>query len=239
MIWHALHARWSDVPVVLEESPSRLRLLRRRVQKLGLSVVAGQLAFRAALFPALAAASSRRRRNIVRDHMLDDSPFGGEVVRVPSVNDPETQAQLRRLDPAVVVVNGTRILGRETLTCVAAPFVNTHAGITPYYRGVHGGYWALADGSWTRASTRARCSRRPRSGRRRRTPSRRTRSSTRRTASRSSSRRWPRRSRGASPRARRSPRGARRGCGRTRPRGGTSGAASRAASGNGEARSGR
>ncbi|HEX8349388.1 MAG TPA: formyl transferase, partial [Hymenobacter sp.] len=25
------------------------------------------------------------------------------------------------------------------------PFLNTHAGITPLYRGVHGGYWALAN----------------------------------------------------------------------------------------------
>ena len=29
---------------------------------------------------------------------------------------------------------------------VSAPFVNTHAGITPSYRGVAGGWWALAEG---------------------------------------------------------------------------------------------
>jgi methionyl-tRNA formyltransferase len=29
---------------------------------------------------------------------------------------------------------------------VGAPFINLHAGITPLYRGVHGGYWALAEG---------------------------------------------------------------------------------------------
>jgi methionyl-tRNA formyltransferase len=146
MIWHALHARWPDVPVVLEDSPSRMRLLRRRVRRLGVPTVAGQLAFRAAVVPALAAASSRRRRNIVRTHRLDDSPFGGEVIRVRSANDAEAQAHLRRLDPAVVVVNGTRILSEATLRAGEAPFINTHAGITPSYRGVHGGYWALVDG---------------------------------------------------------------------------------------------
>jgi methionyl-tRNA formyltransferase len=26
------------------------------------------------------------------------------------------------------------------------PFINMHAGVTPAYRGVHGGYWALAEG---------------------------------------------------------------------------------------------
>ena len=29
---------------------------------------------------------------------------------------------------------------------LAAPFINYHAGITPKYRGVHGGYWAKAEG---------------------------------------------------------------------------------------------
>jgi methionyl-tRNA formyltransferase len=146
MIWHALRGRWADVPVILEAPVSPLALLRRRVRKLGPATVAGQLAFRAAIVPALAAAAARRRRNIVREHRLDESPIDGEVIAVPSVNDPEARAQLRRLEPAVVVVNGTRILGPETLGCVAAPFINTHAGITPFCRGVHGGYWALADG---------------------------------------------------------------------------------------------
>jgi folate-dependent phosphoribosylglycinamide formyltransferase PurN len=146
MIWHALRARFAEVPVILEAPVPRLSLLRRRVRKLGPATVAGQLAFRVAIAPALAAASARRRRNIVREHRLDESPISGEVIRVGSVNDPEARAQLRRLDPAVVVVNGTRILSPETLGCVAAPFINTHAGITPFCRGVHGGYWALADG---------------------------------------------------------------------------------------------
>jgi folate-dependent phosphoribosylglycinamide formyltransferase PurN len=53
---------------------------------------------------------------------------------------------LRRLGPKVVVINGTRIISAETLRCVDATFINIHAGITPLYRGVHGGYWALAEG---------------------------------------------------------------------------------------------
>ena len=41
----------------------------------------------------------------------------------------------------VAVLDRTRVVDR-----VDAPFVNVHAGITPLYRGVHGGYWALASG---------------------------------------------------------------------------------------------
>src|SRR5690606_31292352 len=63
-----------------------------------------------------------------------------------SINDPSTRAILRDVSPDVVVVNGTRIIAQSVLDAVDAPFLNTHAGITPAYRGVHGGYWALAEG---------------------------------------------------------------------------------------------
>jgi methionyl-tRNA formyltransferase len=146
MVCHALRRRWPRVTAILEDPPPRSTLLWRRLKKLGLTIVAGQVVFRAAVVPALAASGGLRRRNILRDHRLDDSPIVGEVIEVASVNAPETREHLARLAPAVVVVNGTRILSRETLSCVKVPFINTHAGITPAYRGVHGGYWALADG---------------------------------------------------------------------------------------------
>jgi methionyl-tRNA formyltransferase len=45
----------------------------------------------------------------------------------------------------VVVVNGTRIISKHILESCNAVFINTHAGITPRYRGTHGGYWALTE----------------------------------------------------------------------------------------------
>ena len=45
----------------------------------------------------------------------------------------------------MVVVSGTRIIAARVLNCVPAVFINMHAGITPLYRGVHGGYWALVE----------------------------------------------------------------------------------------------
>jgi folate-dependent phosphoribosylglycinamide formyltransferase PurN len=45
-----------------------------------------------------------------------------------------------------VVVNGTRIISSRVLDSISCPIINTHAGLTPRYRGVHGGYWALAEG---------------------------------------------------------------------------------------------
>jgi methionyl-tRNA formyltransferase len=78
---------------------------------------------------------------------MDESSIPIEhVIDVRSVNDPQTIALLQKLSPQVIVINGTRILGEKILHATAGVFLNTHVGITPLYRGVHGGYWALASG---------------------------------------------------------------------------------------------
>jgi methionyl-tRNA formyltransferase len=136
-----------EVVRVVVEAPVPARdLLRRRLRRLGPVTVAGQV-----LFMALNALLKRRSRGradrILREAGLPAAPPPEALVtRVASVNDPATADLLRALRPDAVVVNGTRIIGRATLGAVAAPFLNTHVGITPRYRGVHGGYWALAEG---------------------------------------------------------------------------------------------
>ena len=40
----------------------------------------------------------------------------------------------------------TRMIGRATLAAVDAPFINYHSGINPAFRGMFGGYFALASG---------------------------------------------------------------------------------------------
>ena len=49
------------------------------------------------------------------------------------------------LAPRLIVLSGTRIVGANTLRAAGCPFVNLHAGLTPFGRGVHGGWWAVAD----------------------------------------------------------------------------------------------
>jgi folate-dependent phosphoribosylglycinamide formyltransferase PurN len=146
IVYHALAKEYPGMQVILEETVSRYQFLRRRVKKLGLGTVAGQVMFMLLINPVLRRTGARRIDSIKRESGLDDSAIDSEVIRVPSVNADETRRVLRQLDPEVVVINGTRIIGRETLSAVAAPFINMHAGITPLYRGVHGGYWALAEG---------------------------------------------------------------------------------------------
>jgi methionyl-tRNA formyltransferase len=153
ILYHALAESFADVSVLLEEPVPTRQRVRSRLRKLGVTEVAGQLLFLALVVPALRTRSSARLEQIKRDYRLRDEPIGESVVRVGSVNSDAAREALRRLDPRVVVVSGTRIISEATLAAVAAPFINVHAGITPGYRGVHGGYWALAEGKPEHAGT--------------------------------------------------------------------------------------
>jgi methionyl-tRNA formyltransferase len=112
---------------------------------MGWWTVTGQVLFVTVAMPVLRLRGRGRKRDILSAWGMDD------VLRRPahmvtSVNAAETIALLEELKPVVIVVNGTRIIAPKVLECVDCPIINVHAGITPQYRGVHGGYWALAEG---------------------------------------------------------------------------------------------
>lgn len=142
--YHFLAERFDDVVAVIEEPVARVDIAKRRARRLGWRTVSGQMAFVGLVVPVLERRARRRVEQIVNESGFDRSPIPSQRA-ISSVNSPEAIATLKELDPAVIVVNGTRIISTSVLSSSEAPFVNTHAGITPRYRGVHGGYWALRD----------------------------------------------------------------------------------------------
>jgi len=146
IVYHALAAEFPNTVVVLEEAISRSHLLRRRMHKLGCRVAVGQLLFVGLVVPLLSIRGRRRIKSIKASFGLNDMPDWEVTTRVSSVNSEEARQAVLKSSPEVIVVNGTRIIACSTLHAVQAPFINIHAGITPLYRGVHGGYWALAEG---------------------------------------------------------------------------------------------
>lgn len=140
-----LHTSLPNLVLITEDPPSRISMVRRRATRLGWITALGQVLFVVVLMPILRQQGRGRRREILSETGLDERPFR-ESHRVSSVNSTETRELLRDLDPLVVVVNGTRIISPTVLKSIACPIINLHAGITPLYRGVHGGYWALASG---------------------------------------------------------------------------------------------
>jgi folate-dependent phosphoribosylglycinamide formyltransferase PurN len=150
-LYHALRKEFQIGAVIIEGAPPVIGVLQRRIRRLGFSVVAGQLLFQLFVRPLLRWESKKRVREIEQQSSLNSAPIPEAVIqRVRSVNSPECRALLGKLSPSMVIVNGTRIIKTEILNATECPFINTHVGITPQYRGVHGGYWALASGDRTR-----------------------------------------------------------------------------------------
>ncbi|MGE4248492.1 MAG: formyl transferase [Parvibaculaceae bacterium] len=144
IIINALVKQFGPVTIVAEQRESKLALIRKRMRRLDAVTVMGQIGF--VLFQKLLARRSGPRiKAIVAEHGLDPEPNAAcELLPVGSVNSMACRAALAMLKPDVVLVIGTRIIGKQTLASVAAPVINFHSGINPKYRGQAGGYWALA-----------------------------------------------------------------------------------------------
>jgi folate-dependent phosphoribosylglycinamide formyltransferase PurN len=153
-VFGTLRSCFPRIAVILEEPVSSAALALRRVKRLGILKVVGQTAFVVLVQRGLGLLSTRRIAAITGDMQVPSAEDLRSVAYgVPSANSREAVALLQRLAPRVVVVNGTRLLTAATLESVEAPFINTHMGITPLYRGVHGGYWALVDNRPDRVGT--------------------------------------------------------------------------------------
>jgi phosphoribosylglycinamide formyltransferase-1 len=134
-----------DLTVIVEQPVSRLALLRGRLRRLGVVQVAGQLGFMLLQRVQQRCARKRIAELAEAGQFRAEWPRTGRLVRVTSVNAPECVVHIREAAPHVVLVVGTRLIDRSVLAAVDVPFINYHAGITPKYRGVHGGYWAKAE----------------------------------------------------------------------------------------------
>jgi folate-dependent phosphoribosylglycinamide formyltransferase PurN len=145
-VYHAINAAFPIAQVIMENPVDKKTFLKKRIKKLGFITVAGQVLFQALIVPLLERAARKRKLQIVAETELNGSNIPAQLVtQVPSVNDAQTIALLQQWQPDLVIVNGTRIISKNVLNCVPCRFINTHAGITPQYRGVHGTYWALAN----------------------------------------------------------------------------------------------
>jgi hypothetical protein len=139
----ALQKRVGPVSVLLEAPLPIWRTVRARARTQGLLRMLGQILVQMSV-PLQR--WCRRRRLLELEAATPGGLVGGQHFgTVKSINSAAARSVIRAVAPKVVVVSGTRIIGRKTLAS-GPTFVNMHAGLTPAYRGVHGGYWAMANG---------------------------------------------------------------------------------------------
>ena len=139
-----IHKGYTDLAVILEAPTTRLDLIRQRTRRLGWVRTLGQVAFMVSVLPLLRFESAGRRRELLSLFELKDQmPALDQCLNVQTINDDQVVDHLRSPAADLVLVNGTRIIRTPVLRATDAPIINTHVGITPHYRGVHGGYWSL------------------------------------------------------------------------------------------------
>src|SRR5699024_6179303 len=100
--------------------------LKKRIKRWGLLKVMGQILF-----------------IIYTKLFLRESIPGENAKYIDDVNSVQTREEILQLKPDLVIINGTPIIESHILNAADCHFLNIHVGITPKYRGLHGGYWAL------------------------------------------------------------------------------------------------
>ena len=151
VIFNYLKKEFTIEKVIIEKHIPMGRYFKRRMKTLGIVKVIGQLLFLILIVPLLKIKSRNRFDLIKKKYKLDDNSIEkSETLNLSSINSIETIKILKKYNPSIVVINGTRIISEKILNSIDTKFINTHAGITPLYRGLHGGYWALTENNITK-----------------------------------------------------------------------------------------
>ena len=144
MVYQNLQSEFNIEKIIVDNGESISKLLKRRIKRLGIIHVIGQLLFRVLAVSYINKTSTKRFQEILDNNNIKETDFELEkTIKVNSINSVAGRKLLKKLNPDIVVIVTARILSKKTLESINAKFINIHSGITPLYRGLHGAYWAL------------------------------------------------------------------------------------------------
>jgi len=147
VVYNYLNKYFEIDTVVFERPIPRKKQFLNRAKRLGYINAMSQVIFFLCIAPIIKRCSQKRKAEIFKAYDLDETgPPAHVIKRIRYANTEEGRSVLKQLNPDLIIVNGTRIISKKTLESVPATFINIHTGITPAFRGVHGGYWAVAKG---------------------------------------------------------------------------------------------
>lgn len=140
----ALDNQFNIDKIILEKGVSSKTFIKRRIKKLGLIKVIGQVIF-LAISKAIIRGEERINTILNENGLAIKELDEQKILRVGNINDEKVIQSINNCKPDLILVNGTGIIKKKLLQTCSCPIINTHTGITPLYRGVHGGYWALVN----------------------------------------------------------------------------------------------
>ncbi|CCV07549.1 Formyl transferase domain protein [Mesorhizobium metallidurans STM 2683] len=148
-IWAIINAvagRLGSVSVILETPESKKKLLLGRARCQGWLQAIGQLGTMVLTRLGKRFFAGHAARIVAEQKLQTEPKSDQKIIHVSSANAPECLQAIEDIRPGVVLLAGCRLLSRQTLAKLRCPVLNYHAGIAPKYRGMNGGYWALASG---------------------------------------------------------------------------------------------
>src|SRR5687768_11099891 len=114
ILYNAINTLYPINTVVIEEKESKKVFIKRRIKKLGLLTVIGQVMFQLIIVRLLNLVSGKRIRSIITENKLNEKEVkGANIIYTKSVNDDSVIDLVKRLQPDVVIVNGTRIISKK------------------------------------------------------------------------------------------------------------------------------
>src|SRR5262245_44602893 len=114
--FNALNESFGIEKVIVEETDDSRKLLKRRIKKLGVANVFGQYLFSSFVSQVLTSFSTKRIRQINREHSLNSSAMPVEKkILVKSVNEETTIELIQSMAPDIIIVNSTRIIKKKLI----------------------------------------------------------------------------------------------------------------------------
>ena len=131
-----------DVEVIFEEKVSKINFWRRRFLNQGFLRTLNQILFLLFIQSLKPLYVKNKYSFFTREKFFLIDSGDIKIRNVKSINSDDSIDLISTIDADIILINGTRILSKKLLDSIKADFINIHCGVTPKYRGVHGGYWA-------------------------------------------------------------------------------------------------
>jgi len=137
-----LSKKFSNLMIAIEKTPSKYSFLKKQFKKNSFTKVLGQILFK--LLSIILIFFYKKNINLLKEKYQLLSKKSYKIVNkyLYSINSDECIKWLKEEKPDIIIINGTQLVSKNTIDSINAIFLNIHCGITPKYRGVHGGYWA-------------------------------------------------------------------------------------------------
>lgn len=146
IIVNILGDAYGSIDVIRERPEAREELLGRRIRKFGRIKVAAQSATMFLVRWAKRFNARSMKRKLAEAGLRSQIDTMHRMHEIDDVNSDAFLDTLKTIDPHIVLLCGCRMVKASILARITPPILNYHAGITPAYRGMNGGYWALATG---------------------------------------------------------------------------------------------